>query len=164
MFSVKYTDLLELVSDFWEDISESFRKHFQETIIQIIGSVSGTLAFIIDKGNYKNLSNIDTDFVVYILSIVTSAAVYAFVFSKRGTTTRNRFITFIVSIIFSAFCTESILDYFSIKHSLGFYFLGGFFGFPILDTLAALGSKARDTLPQIFFDFVKDKFGGKKEQ
>lgn len=168
MFSVKYTDLAEVISDLIEDISDSFRKHLEETMIQLVGFFSGSIAFIINNSNYQKIKNIDvsninisSSAVLYILAIVVFAAIYAFVFVKRSEKGRNRFITFLVSVVFSAFCTESLISYFSIKPSLWIYCLSGFSGFPVLDTIATILIKAKDTLPQIIIDFVKGWFNKK---
>lgn len=163
MFTIKYNDWLELVSDMFEDIADIFKKHIAETIIQLIGSVSGILFFIIDKTKNIEMFNIDSNFMMYIYAIISGSALYAFVFSKRGSTGRNRVITFIVSIVFSAFCTDGLLQMFNFKPNGLLYFSGGFLGYPILDTLAAFGAKARETVPTIIFSFIKKRFGIEKD-
>lgn len=159
--------LVELFKDFWIDIVASFKHDIYQTVIQLLGFVSAIFMALQEKLDYNKYLGVNQAFLQFIMPCIIGSASYAFFFYKKEDLSHNKFITFLLSVSFSAYTIEDLLRLLGWESSTLWYALGGFLMFPALQIVAYFALSIKKEVPKwggLITTYFSNRFGsGKKD-
>jgi len=97
--------LVELFKDFWVDIVSSFKHDIYQTIIQLLGFFSSIFLMLQDSLAYNKYLKLDDAFLQHIMPCIVGSAAYAFFFYKKDDLGHNKFMTFLLWIVWFGYNT-----------------------------------------------------------